>query len=117
MEDRIEPDAFRESFADKAERLSEKATYSAIQKVKKGFTMQKADKVWVAAAIVIPLVLRDRRQRHKIKDLRKSCQLLNIENQFWNAFVNGLLDPKANREQLFKDLSTNFKSIAHLKGE
>lgn len=113
--DHISPDDFREQFGMRTRQLMDETLTEGIKStIRKRFKMQKADKVWVAAGIAIPLLLRDRRQRHKIKDLIKTVRLLNLENQFMHTFVNGMMDGKVDKQKLLSDLSgqMQFLSIA-----
>lgn len=106
---------FMEQFSSRLRAVTDEALAEGIKStIRKRFTMQKADKVWIAAGIAIPLLLRDRRQRHKIKDLIKTVRLLNLENQFMHTFVNGMMDGKVDKQKLLSDLSgqMQFLSIA-----
>lgn len=77
--------------------------------------MEKADKVWVAVALVVPLYFRGRNHRRKIKDLKKLVEILNLENEFLHTFVAGLTDPSVDKKTLLESLAAQFQFISMVK--
>lgn len=51
--------------------------------------MRRADRVWIALGIAVPVFLRMRTQSHKIKDLKKVIQILELENEFLRGIRQG----------------------------
>lgn len=77
--------------------------------------METADRMWVAVVFGGALYVRDRRNRHKIKALKKAVQHLSLENEFLHAFVTGITSPNVDKAALLTDLSSKFKVLSRLK--
>ena len=45
-----------------------------------GFPLTNADKFWATVAVLVPLILHDKKQRRKIKQLKGVNRVLNREN-------------------------------------
>lgn len=112
----ISAEEFRDSFASTAEQLKEIPGQVISDKVKGSLFMQKADKFWIAAAVISVVAFRDHRLRKRIKNLQGINNVLNLENEFLHAFVDGMVNPKADKRELMTDLATKFQSLSSAKG-
>jgi len=114
--EKISAEDFKEKFTSKVDNLIHGSVKQmAVDKVKRSFTVTSTQKLFVATSLALVFGVRDRRNRHKIKELKKVVELLNLENDFLHTFVNGLVDPKANKEELLKTLGTQFQFLSLVK--
>lgn len=114
-EDFMSAEEFTDKFAEKAREIKPEVGHFVGNEAKKYFTVERADKLWVAALIGGVWFMRNRRLQRKIKELKKIVQLLNLENEFLHSFVTGMTNPKINKEKLIEDLSTKFQFITLVK--
>jgi len=116
FDEKVSAADFKEKFAGKVDNLIHGSVRQmAVDKVKGSFTMTSTQKLFVATSLAVLLGVRDRRNRGKIKELKKVIEILNLENNFLLTFAKGLSDPKTNKDELVKTLGSEFQFLSLIK--